>query len=141
MLFRSGSVTPFADAIAGSSLGLAVASLAACAGAGYAAAAIPSQAALSREVPAEARGRVFGALNMIVSLASIAPTIILAPLADTLGAAPVILLLAAGVVVLLVGSIYGRYGEIAALTPTAATPLVGLATGGASVDPEQRERR
>lgn len=129
-----GGITPLGAVIQDSSLILAIVSLAALAGAGFAAAAIPSQAALSREVPPEARGRVFGALNMIVSLASIAPTVLLAPLADLLGPSPVILLLAAGVAVLLAGSLYGRWGEVALGSPEADAPLVGLASGGAAVD-------
>ena len=141
LITRVGSLTPLAETIANSSLGLAIASLAALAGAGYAAAAIPSQAALSREVPIEARGRVFGVLNMVVSLASIAPTVLLAPLADLAGPSPVILGLAGGVVTLLLFSLYSRSGEIATATPTATTPLIGLASGGVSVDPDGTSSR
>lgn len=136
LIAQVGSLTPLADTITNSSLGLGVASLAALAGAGYAAAAIPSQAALSREVPVEARGRIFGVLNMVVSLASIAPTVLLAPLADLAGPSPVILALAGGVVALLCFSLFSRRGEVAYGSPHATEPLIGMATGGSSVDPD-----
>ena len=47
------------------------------------------------------RGRVFGVLNMLVSVASLAPIIIVGPIADLLGREPVIL--AVGVIVCLLG--------------------------------------
>lgn len=74
-------------------VGLALAG-GALAGAGYAALAIPSQAALGHETPESARGRIFGTLNLLFSLAAVAPTVLIAPLADLAGIEPVLWLLA-----------------------------------------------
>ena len=49
--------------------------------------------------PADIRGRVFGVLNMLVSVASFLPIILVGPIADTVGASPVVL--AAALLVLL----------------------------------------
>jgi MFS family permease len=60
-------------------------------GAGYAVVAISAQTQLQEELPEDVRGRVFGVLNMLVSIASLAPIIIVAPVADIFGREPVIL--------------------------------------------------
>jgi Na+/melibiose symporter-like transporter len=60
------------------------------AGVCYAFVAVPAQTSLQEELPSDVRGRVFGVLNMLVSLASFVPIIIVGPLADVLGAAAVI---------------------------------------------------
>ena len=44
--------------------------------------AIPSQTQLQEDLPEEVRGRVFGVLNMLVSVASFLPIIIVGPIAD-----------------------------------------------------------
>jgi len=59
-------------------------------GAGYAVVAISAQTQLQEELPEDVRGRVFGVLNMLVSIASLAPIIIVAPVADIFGREPVI---------------------------------------------------
>jgi len=59
-------------------------------GAGYAVVAISSQTQLQEELPEDVRGRVFGVLNMLVSIASLAPIIIVGPVADLVGREPVI---------------------------------------------------
>jgi MFS family permease len=56
------------------------------AGAAYGLVAIPAQTALQEELPEEVRGRVFGVLNMLVSLGSFVPIIAVGPIADTIGA-------------------------------------------------------
>jgi hypothetical protein len=56
------------------------------AGAAYGLVAIPAQTALQEELPVEVRGRVFGVLNMLVSLGSFVPIIAVGPIADTFGA-------------------------------------------------------
>lgn len=73
------------------------------AGVGYAFVAVPAQTQLQEELPADIRGRVFGVLNMLVSIASFAPIIIVGPIADAVGtslvvqgAAVLVLLAAAG---------------------------------------------
>jgi len=54
------------------------------AGVFYAFVAVPAQTSLQEELPSDVRGRVFGVLNMLVSLASFVPIIIVGPLADIL---------------------------------------------------------
>jgi MFS family permease len=56
----------------------------------YAFVAVPAQTSLQEEIEPEVRGRVFGVLNMLVSLASFVPIIIVGPLADVVSAAAVI---------------------------------------------------
>ena len=55
------------------------------AGVAYAFVAVPSQTQLQEELPVEVRGRVFGVLNMLVSVASFLPIIVVGPVADLLG--------------------------------------------------------
>jgi hypothetical protein len=54
------------------------------AGLEYAFVAIPSQTALQEELPASVRGRIFGILNTLLSLASFAPVILAPAVADVL---------------------------------------------------------
>ncbi len=62
------------------------------AGVCYAFVAVPAQTSLQEELEPEVRGRVFGVLNMLVSLASFVPIIIVGPLADVVSAAAVIVI-------------------------------------------------
>lgn len=76
------------------------------AGVSYAFVAVPAQTQLQEELPAEVRGRVFGVLNMLVSLASLGPIVVVGPLADVVGtpavlAASASLVIVAGVVSIL----------------------------------------
>jgi uncharacterized membrane protein len=71
-------------------------------GAGYAVVAISAQTQLQEELPEDVRGRVFGVLNMLVSIASLAPIIVVGPVADVFGREPVIAVV--GVIVCLWGS-------------------------------------
>jgi sugar phosphate permease len=70
------------------------------AGVAYGLVAIPAQTALQEELPEEVRGRVFGVLNMLVSLGSFVPIIAVGPIADAVGATNT--LLGVGVVIVLV---------------------------------------
>lgn len=54
-------------------------------GVAYAFVAVPAQTQLQEELPVEVRGRVFGVLNMLVSVASFLPIIIVGPVADLVG--------------------------------------------------------
>jgi MFS family permease len=74
--------------------------LAFLAGVCYAFVAVPAQTSLQEELPSDVRGRVFGVLNMLVSLASFLPIIVAGPLADVLSAAAVIILFASLVMVI-----------------------------------------
>jgi MFS family permease len=65
------------------------------AGISYAYVAVPAQTALQEELPEDVRGRVFGVLNTLVSLASFLPIILVGPLADVTGPTIVIMSCAA----------------------------------------------
>lgn len=67
------------------------------AGVTYAFVAVPAQTALQEELPSDVRGRVFGVLNMLVSLASFLPILIVGPVADAIGT-PAVVLISAGVI-------------------------------------------
>jgi MFS family permease len=58
----------------------------------YAFVAVPAQTSLQEELPSDVRGRVFGVLNMLVSLASFVPIIIVGPVADVFSSAAVIVI-------------------------------------------------
>jgi len=99
-------------------------------GVAYAFVAVPAQVQLQEVLPPNIRGRVFGVLNMLVSIASFLPIILVGPVADAVGTSAVIQ--GASVVVLLVaaGSIWraqpsheaiGSGGLIDAVDPVALT--------------------
>ncbi len=67
------------------------------AGISYAFVAVPAQTALQEELPEDVRGRVFGVLNTLVSLASFVPIIIAGPIADVVGPT-VVIIMCAGIV-------------------------------------------
>jgi MFS family permease len=69
------------------------------AGIGYAFTAIPAQTELQSEIPQAVRGRVFGILNMLVSVGSLLPIVLVGPISDAVGTMPVVLV-AAGVIFL-----------------------------------------
>jgi MFS family permease len=91
------------------------------AGVAYGAVAIPSQTQLQEDLPEDVRGRVFGVLNMLVSVSSFLPIIIVGPISDLVGTATVMLVVAIGVLAAGVASVLGR------------DPNLGIA--GASADP------
>jgi MFS family permease len=61
------------------------------AGIAYAIVAIPAQTQLQEDLPEDVRGRVFGVLNMLVSVASFLPIILVGPISDLIGTTAVIL--------------------------------------------------
>ena len=71
------------------------------AGIAYALVAIPAQVGLQEELPEEVRGRVFGVLNMLVSVASFVPIIVVGQLSDTFGTTVVLVVI--GLAVTLIG--------------------------------------
>jgi MFS family permease len=75
------------------------------AGMAYGFVAVPAQTQLQEELPADVRGRVFGVLNMLVSVASFLPIILVGPIADVFGAAPVVFVSAVFVLFAAAGSI------------------------------------
>ncbi len=64
------------------------------AGVSYAFVAIPSQTQLQEDLPEDVRGRVFGVLNMLVSVASFLPIIAVGTISDLIGTPTVILIIA-----------------------------------------------
>lgn len=75
------------------------------AGVTYAFVAVPAQTQLQEELPEAVRGRVFGVLNMLVSIASFVPIIIVGPIADVVGTPVVIQGTAVLTLLVAVGSI------------------------------------
>ena len=75
--------------------------IALAAGIFYAWVAIPSQTQLQEDLPEDVRGRVFGILNMLVSVASFLPIIIVGPISDLVGTTWV--LISVAVIVLMSG--------------------------------------
>ena len=57
----------------------------------YAVVAISAQTQLQEELPEDVRGRVFGILNMLVSVSSLLPIMVVGPAADLFGASLVLL--------------------------------------------------
>jgi MFS family permease len=88
------------------------------AGIAYGLVAIPSQTQLQEDLPEDVRGRVFGILGMLVSVASFLPILIVAPLSDVVGTTAVIFVLSIGVVVIGVVSVVTR----GPLQPSEAQP-------------------
>jgi MFS family permease len=78
------------------------------AGIAYAAVAIPSQTQLQEDLPEDVRGRVFGVLNMLVSVSSFLPIIIVGPISDLIGTATVMLVVAIAVIIAGVASVLKR---------------------------------
>lgn len=98
-----GGELPLVDLSSLTSLVSVVIALAFLAGVCYGIVAISAQVQLQEDIPAEGRGRVFGVLNMLISVASILPIIIVGPIADLVGTTLVILAIA--VLVLISGLI------------------------------------
>ena len=90
-----GDKVPLVDLSALTSLVAVVVAIAFVAGIAYGIVAISAQVQLQEDIPADVRGRVFGVLNMLISVASILPIIIVGPIADLVGTTAVILTVAA----------------------------------------------
>jgi hypothetical protein len=83
---------------------------------------VSAQTALFENMPAEARGRIFGVLASIVSAASLVPILIAGPLADAISG-PVVIAITASVVLLVAAWSAVGFGPIRpGWTPTAPSP-------------------
>ena len=82
-----------------------VVAIALLAGIAYAFVAIPAQTQLQEDLPEDVRGRVFGILNMLVSVASFVPIIIVGPISDVAGTTAVLLTVAVMVLVTGIASV------------------------------------
>ncbi|HET7031359.1 MAG TPA: MFS transporter [Candidatus Limnocylindrales bacterium] len=105
------------------------------AGIAYASVAIPAQTQLQEDLSEDVRGRVFGVLNMLVSVASFLPILVVGPLTDLLEAifpnngVTVVMILVAGLIVASgIASIYLR-------GPLRAVERDSRATVGGNRDP------
>ena len=83
------------------------------------------------KLPEDVRGRVFGVLNMLVSIASLAPIIIVGPVADLVGREGVILVVGIFVGLWGVASVVSR----GSMLPEEVEARVGTPPTGAPVDP------
>ena len=104
------------------------------AGIAYGLVAIPSQTQLQEDLPEEVRGRVFGVLGMLVSVASFLPIIIVGLISDTVGTTAVIFVMAIGVTITGIASVILRGPLLAtdvrpATDPNAVDPIAA-ALGG-----------
>ncbi len=102
------------------------------AGVAYAVVAIPSQTQLQEDLPQEVRGRVFGVLNMLVSVASFLPIIVVGPISDAVGTTSVIFVAALLIAFAGIASAVGRgpltpLEAVATAAPTALGPVDPLA--------------
>ncbi len=100
------------------------------AGIAYGIVAISSQTALQEDLPEAVRGRVFGVLNMLVSVASFMPIILVGPIADLVGTTNVILSVAGAVLVAGIISVVAR-GPVA---PEDARRTAGTMVEGSPMD-------
>jgi MFS family permease len=113
------------------SLVAVVIALAFVSGIAYGIVAIASQTQLQEDLPADVRGRVFGVLNMLVSVSSILPIIIVGPISDLVGTTAVII--AVSILVLLAGLVsILRRGRT---RPEEAHRTAGEMVPGTAVDP------
>jgi MFS family permease len=86
------------------------------AGIAYACVAIPAQTGLQEDLPEEVRGRVFGVLNMLVSIASFVPIIVVGPISDVVGTTVVIVCVGLAVAITGLTSIVTRGTPTPAVT-------------------------
>ncbi len=98
---QAGAGQDVVEFSAGTSLLVVVIAIAFLAGVAYAFLFVTAQTQLQEELPEEVRGRVFGVLNMLISVASFLPILIVGPISDLLGTTVVIL--GIGILVLIFG--------------------------------------
>lgn len=117
-----------------------VVAIAFVAGIAYGIVAISSQTQLQEDIADEARGRVFGVLNMLISVASIVPIIIVGSIADVVGTTAVLLVVAILVLLSGVVSIIARAPAAPETTPrvehVGGVPVDGI---GVTLRPERQE--
>jgi MFS family permease len=101
-------------------------------GAAFAVVSISAQTQLQEDLPEDVRGRVFGILNMLVSIASLSPILVVAPMADIFGREAVILVVGIFVGLWGVASVVKR----GSLRPDEVEALAGrYSASGVPVDP------
>ncbi len=120
-LQRADTASSLVDLSALTSLLAIVVFIAFVAGLAYGAVAIPAQTQLQEDLPEEVRGRVFGILNMLVSVSSFLPIILVGPISDLIGTGTVMLVVGVSVLAFGIASVFLR------------DPNLGVA--GATADP------
>lgn len=105
------------------------------AGVGYAFTAIPAQTELQAEIPQAVRGRVFGILNMLVSVGSLLPIILVGPISDAVGTMPVVFAAASVIFVVGVLSLVARGRAVLADEPPEAVEADGFAPPALGTEP------
>lgn len=131
LLTGVGAKVPVVDLSGVTSLVAVVVAIAFLAGICYGIVAISAQVQLQEDIPPDGRGRVFGVLNMLISVASILPIIIVGPISDLFGTTAVILFVAAFVALSGVVSILKR-GPI---RPGEQPDLIPEIVPGSQLDP------
>ncbi len=117
------------------------------AGIAYGFVAIPAQTQLQEDLPEDVRGRVFGVLNMLVSVASFLPIILVGPISDLFGTAAVIfgvaiIVLVAGMASVIVRGPLPPSGARPAADPHAVDPFAAaLHADYATLSERERARR
>ena len=93
------------------------------AGLAYGAVAIPAQTQLQEDLPEEVRGRVFGVLNMLVSVSSFVPIIVVGPISDLIGTGTVMLVVGVSVLAFGIASVFLRDPNLGIADPHFEDPL------------------
>jgi MFS family permease len=147
-LQRADQASGLVDLSAVTSLLAIVVFLGFAAGIAYAIVAIPAQTQLQEDLPEDVRGRVFGVLNMLVSVSSFLPIIIVGPVSDFIGTTTVILVVAvliwlSGVIsITRRGPLRAADWQVVAAGPPAVSKMSGVAVDpiGAMTHAEREER-
>ena len=131
LLRRADASAGMVDLSAVTSLLAVVVVIAFLAGIAYGLVAIPAQTQLQEDLPEDVRGRVFGVLNMLVSVSSFLPIIIVGPVSDLVGT---------GVVIFTVALVIGIAGVVSIiqrgpLQPSETMLRTEGVVPGAAVDP------
>jgi MFS family permease len=122
---------PVVDLSVVTSLVAVVVVLAFLAGTAYGVVAISSQTQLQEDIPPEGRGRVFGVLNMLVSVSTFLPIIVVGPISDLVGTTNVILVVAVAILMVGIVSIVRR----GPLRPAEQRAMAGTMVPGTAMDP------
>jgi len=142
-----GTRVPVGDFASLTSLVGVVVAIAFLAGVAYGIVAISSQTQLQEDIAEEARGRVFGVLNMLISVASIVPIIIVGPIADLVGTTGVILtvailVLVSGIISMVVRTRVEEQGRAGGpVVPGIAVDGIGVTLRAQPDPPSQPEAR
>jgi hypothetical protein len=131
LLRRADASAGMVDLSAVTSLLAVVVVIAFLAGIAYGLVAIPAQTQLQEDLPEDVRGRVFGVLNMLVSVSSFLPIIVVGPVSDLVGT---------GVVIFTVALLIGIAGVVSIIQRGPLQPSETLlrtqgVVPGAAVDP------